>query len=621
MTERKTGLGKSLFSAGGIALLLLALVLLNLLFSRVNLRWDLTQDRVYSLSAGTKKILSNLKHDVTIRVFYTRGSANLPVTIKNYAGRLIDFLDEYEKDSNGKVKVEVIDPKPDSEEEEWAQKYGIEGIDLPTGEKIYLGLVATAADQEETIKMLDPSGEKRLEYDITRIISRLQSPKKTKLAIISTLPVFGSPPSQMNPRSMPSWLFITELKKTYDVEELNPYADISRIPPDTDLLVVIHPRDLQETLLYAIDQYVVSGGNAIVLVDPNALMDMNPGMMKASSMERLFTTWGVKMDKNMALVDFSYATRLRTEDNRIENNPLWISLPEAAFNKENPVTAKLESMLLPVTGVFEKLPGSKFDYEPLLTSSENSALTEAFKARFGVDALRRDFSPTPERYDLAVRLRGTFETAFKEGRPKSGGAAKDAGKQLPAHLAAGVKPSTLILAADTDFLYDGYYVNRQKFLGFEISNIFNDNLNFFLNSVEMLSGADALIDIRSRGTHERPFERVKALEARAEAKWLTREQELVRRADATNQKLQALEKQKDASQNLVLTEEQEAEIQKFHEEKIRINRELKKVRRNLRADIESLGAWIKFFNIFFVPLLVSIGGGLYALYRRRKIAR
>jgi ABC-type uncharacterized transport system involved in gliding motility auxiliary subunit len=350
-------------------------------------------------------------------------------------------------------------------------------------------------------------------------------------------------------------------------------------------------------------------------------MDMNPGMLKASSMEGLFAAWGVKMDKNMALVDFSYATRLRTEDNRIENNPLWISLPEAAFNKENPVTAKLESMLLPVTGVFEKLPGSKFDYEPLLTSSENSALTEAFKARFGVDALRRDFSPTPERYDLAVRLRGTVETAFKEGRPKSGGAAKDAGKQLPAHLAAGVKPSTLILAADTDFLYDGYYVNRQKFLGFEISNIFNDNLNFFLNSVEMLSGADALIDIRSRGTHERPFERVKALEARAEAKWLTREQELVRRADATNQKLQALEKQKDASQNLVLTEEQEAEIQKFHEEKIRINRELKKVRRNLRADIESLGAWIKFFNIFFVPLLVSIGGGLYALYRRRKIAR
>ena len=628
MAAGKHGIAKSVFSVGGLALILIALVLVNLILAQVNLRWDVTEDRLYSLSEGTEKILSGLDQEVRLRLFITRDNVNVPVTIKNYTERLVEFLSEYEHASGGKITLEVIDTRIDSEEEEWAQKYGIEGVDLPTGERLYLGLVAEAADREQVIPMLDPSGEKQLEYDITRLISLVQSAEKQKIAVISGLPVFGGARTNFNPGGgSPPWLFVQELKKTYEVEEINPMAPGARIAEGTDLVLLIHPRDLSEALLYAVDQHLLSGGNLLVLVDPFSVMDMNPGVSKGSSLDRLFAAWGIRMDQTKALVDLAYATRLRAEDNRVETNPLWLSLRAEAFDDQALITADLENMLLPVAGAVEKLPqfGAGLTYEPLLTSSAQSGLIDSFKSRFGVDDIRKEFSPDDSRHDIAVRLHGSFPGAFAGGPPESGQAdpeGTDSGSG-PAplsenHLAAARNPATVIVIADADFLYDGYYVNRQNFLGFQLASIFNDNLNFLLNAGELLSGADALIEIRSRGTYERPFERVQQLEAHAQQKWLSREQELEKKVETLNAKLNALEKQKDASQNLILSPEQEAEVEKFQEERRRINDELKQVRRNLRADIEALGARLKFINIFLVPLLVSIGGGLYALYRKRK---
>ena len=240
MSDKKRFLEKSFFSVLGLVLVLLILVMANILFARVNIRWDATGENLYSLSDSTEKILRNLQHDVTIKVFYSKSIVNTPSYIKNYANRMLDFLSEYENFSNGKVKIEVYDPKADSEEEEWAQKYGLDGVDLATGEKLYLGLVAVAADQEEIIKALDSTNEERLEYDITRIILRVQSPHKPKVGIITSLPVLGQPPnpySGQNPQ--PPWYFVTELQKTYDVKEIG--ADAARIDPDISLLLIIHP--------------------------------------------------------------------------------------------------------------------------------------------------------------------------------------------------------------------------------------------------------------------------------------------------------------------------------------------------------------------------------------------
>ncbi len=623
---KKSAIGsKSLFSAGGLVLVLFILILVNIIFSRVNLRWDSTDDKLYSLSEGTRKILSNLEEDVSLKVFYTKDSVNTPVHIKTYSQRLLDFLSEYEYYSRGKVSVEVYDVETDSDEEDWARSYGIEPVNLPSGERIYFGLVAMAADQEETIKMIDPSRETQLEYDMTRIISKVQSPEKQKLGIISSLQIFGTPPAfnmQSPSRGMEPWMFVTELKKTYNVEEINTTA--GSIGDDIDLLLILHPKNLSEKLRYAVDQYVLKGGNAIVFVDPFAVSDSSPnpqGMPSSSSLKKLFAAWGVEMDATKVVVDFDYTTKLRNQNNQPEDSPLWLSIKSGSFNADDIATAKLESILLPVAGAIKKIPDSESEYKSLMKSSSNSSLTESFKVRFGASMLRRDFKPSIDQYDLAVRVRGKFKTAFPDGKPKDKDAKDKSDKKdesEAAHLAEGKEDAVIVIISDADMLFDSYYVSKQNFLGINLSRMFNDNLNFLLNTTEVLTGSEELISIRSRGKFERPFVKVQELEKKAQTRWLAREQELVRKADETNRKLREFDKQKDKSQRFVMTPEQESEIQKFQEEKRKVNSELKQVRRNLRADIETLGNKIKFINIFVMPMLVSLAGIGYAVYRRKR---
>ncbi len=630
MADTLKGFNKFLLSAGGLAVVLLLMVLVNFLFAGLNLRWDTTEENLYSLSDNSKNILADLEEDVTIKVFYSKNVVNLPVSIKNFARRMIDFLKEYEYFSSGKVAVEVYDPKIDSEEEEWAQKFGIEGIDLPSGERIYLGLVAVAGDQEESIAALDPSAEQQLEYSITRIIARVQTPTKPKIGIISGLPIFGASPmafNMQNPtQAMAPWFFITELRKTYDVQEINPSS--KQIESGFDLLLLLHPKNLNNQLQYAVDQHLLQGGRLIVCIDPFAIMDRSPGPVKASYLQNLFKSWGFTMEATKAVADFGFATRLRTQDNRIENNPFWISTTPIAFNRDDMITSDLETMLLPVAGGLKKNDTTDLTYEPLLVSSVNSAMQETFKLRFGVGEIRKDFVPSSEKYDLAAKISGNFKTSFPDGPP-----AADDQIQNPTpdpnqnqadaatdstRLTESQKPGTIIVVADADFLFDGHYVENQNFLGFNISRVFNDNLNFLLNACEVLSGNPELIGIRSRGTFDRPFTRVQALQRKAQDRWREKEQTLLRKVEETNQKISALEKQKDASQQFLLSEEQEAEIRKFKEEKVRINRELKIVRRNLRSEIESLGNKVKFANIFLMPFLVAIVGIAYGLHKRRK---
>jgi len=628
MSDKKKFLEKSFFSVLGLVLVLLILVLANILFARVNIRWDATGEKLYSLSDSSEKILRNLKHDVTIKVFYSKSLVNTPSYIKNYANRMLDFLSEYENYSNGKVKIEVYDPKADSEEEEWAQKYGLEGVDLATGEKLYLGLVAVAADQEEIIKALDSTNEERLEYDITRIILRVQSPHKPKIGLITSLPVMGQQPNPYTGQSpQPPWYFVTELQKTYDVKGIG--TDATRIDPDISLLLIIHPIGVSESLQYAVDQFILAGGSAVIFVDPFSTTGRGPGTAGTPPLKRLFDAWGISFDNTKTVADFSYATRVRTESNQIEDNPFWISLPPESFNAGSLITSKLESMLLPAAGVIQKTGTAGLTYEPLLQSSVNSALIDSGSVRSGVDQIRRDFKPSNTKFDLALKITGTFQTAFKEGKPKVPDKAEtDAAKAAPpksdqptaAPLATGLKPATVIVVADADLLFDGYYLHKQNFLGFNIARIFNDNLNFVLNSSEMLAGGPDLINIRSRGKFEKPFTRVKALEEKAQMKWLAREQELIKKVEETNHELERLEQLKDASQRLIASSEQEAEIKKFQEEKRRINRELKIVRRNLRSEIESLGRTVKLINIFLMPLLIGIFGIVFAILRRKKNA-
>ncbi len=625
MAGTKREITRTLLSTTGLVITFLILVLINVFVSYANVRWDATEDKIYSLSEGTKHILGDLKQPVEIQFYYNRSSSHVPDQVKLYATRVGEFLTEYEHASNGNVKIVRYDPKPDSDEEEWAQKYGLQAVGTATGEKIYCGLVFLAADQVGKIEFLDPGREELLEYDITRIVQRLQNPEKKVIGVMSGLPVFGNPnaPGMGMQGGGQEWLFITELKKTYDVREI-PLTS-KKIDPSTDLLLIIHPKGISENAQYAIDQYVLSGGKAILFVDPYCVSDqtrqafMGPS---GSSAEKLLKAWGISYDSSKVVVDYDQETAVRGRDNRVEESPVMISARNEAFNANNVVTAGLEQMLLPLAGGLKKAKESPYEFEPLIRSGKNASLIDAFKATLGLDEIRRDFVPGKEPLYLAVRVSGKFKTAFPEGPPadkKAKGGGAEAGPQNQLKEAGDTR--NVIVVADADLLADRFYVQRGQFLGTVISRVFNDNLNFLANGCETLTGSKDLIALRTRGRFERPFEVVQALQERAQERWLSKEKELMKQADETNRKLRELEGRKDASQKLIISPEQEKEVARFREQKSTIDHELKQVRKNLRADIESLGNTLKAVNIFLMPFCVAIAGLLFAFNRRRRMRK
>ena len=612
---------KTLLSVTGLVALFLILIFVNIIVSYANIRWDVTEDNNYSLSDGTKNILSSLSEPVTIKFFYSQSNPDIPANIKIYAKEVKDFLSEYKHAGKGRIKVEIYDPKPDSDEEEWAEKYGIQPMRTPGG-KIYCGLVFVSADQEDVIEWLDPDKEQVLEYDLTSIIQGIQSDKKMVVGIITSLPVFGTVgrPTRQTQRTEKEWLFITEMKKIYDVRQINP--SVQKIDPLLNLLLVVFPKNLSPQLEYAIDQYVLSGGKALIFMDPLCVSDRTQGQREfirssGASLDKVFKAWGVSMDSTKAVADFDQPTQVRTGDNSMEENPLMISARGEAFNKNAVITAGLESMLFPIAGAIKKSGDVDSEFEPLVHSSRNSALMDAFKAYLGVEAIKKDFTPAGERFNIAVRLRGKFKTAFPEGQPNS----KDSEGKKWAHIKEGKKPATIIIVSDADMLADQFYVQRRNVLGLVISEMFNDNLNFLSNASEILTGSDDLIGLRSRGKFERPFTAVVKLKRTAQERWLTKENELVKQMEETTQKLRQIEEQKDVSQEMILSPEQEVEITKFKEQRQKINRELKQVRRNLRASIETLGATLKGINIFLMPFLVALIGIGFAIYKHRKFGK
>ena len=421
MAKKGTEIRKTLLSTTGLVAVFFILLLINVIVSYANIRWDATEDHIYSLSDGTKHILSNLSEPVDIQFYYSRSSKNVPDEIKLYSTRVREFLAEYKHAARGKISIEMFDPKPDSDEEEWAQKYGLRAIQTSTGEKIYCGIVFLAADQVGKIEFMDPAKEELLEYDITRTILRLQNPRKKVIGVISGLPVFGNPAyARMGQQGAGSeWLFITELKKTYDVKEI-PLTSTS-IDSAPDLLLIIHPKNISEKLQYAIDQYVLSGGKAMVFVDPYCVSDTSRQSFMgppSSSLSRLFKAWGVLFDARKVVADFDQATPVRTRENRVERSPVMISARNEAFNSGNVVTAGLENMLFPLAGAVKKAKDSSFEFEPLVRSGEKANLVEAFKAGMGLNVIMKEFVPGKERLYLCARVSGKFKTAFPEGPPK-----------------------------------------------------------------------------------------------------------------------------------------------------------------------------------------------------------
>ena len=606
-------------SLAGLITLLVILVAVNVIIGQWRVRKDFTQEKLYTLSDGTRKVLGRLDRDVTLMFFFNSSAPDVPAPLKVFAQQVEDLLKEYELAGGGRVMVEKYDPKPDSDSEDLAQRYGLTGEAVtPTGPVMYLGLVAVSGDQQATIPMIDPRTEDLLEYNITRMIHRITTARKPVVGVMSSLPVMGSGPSPMmmpgqRPPQDPPWAAFRELSQDYEVRIVSPSAE--SIEHDVDSLVVVHPKDLSDKSLYAIDQFVLRGGHLLAFIDPFCVADPGGevgGMSqygapsRSSTLGVLFDAWGVKYYAGKILADLNASTQLRSRNNTVENSPLYLSLRKGNMAAGDVLTSSIDSVMMVMAGALGNEVADGLKLTPLITSSEQSALADTMMVQFDPGAFRRELKNGRSRYNLAVRLQGKFKTAFPAGQPKTPG---ETNQVVSAdHLAVSKGTGNVIVVADVDMLYNEFCGRDVNFLGMTGFQPFNQNINLFANMIEQMAGSSDLIGIRCRGRTERPFTRVLELQGQAQAQWLEQEQALEEKLQATQRRMDELQQKKDDKQRFVISPEQQKELAGFRQEVAKYKQELKQVRRNLREGIEALGVKIKFINILAMPLLVVLAG-------------
>ncbi|MDF7801448.1 GldG family protein [Pontiellaceae bacterium B1224] len=595
---------KKMTGLAGIVLLLGILIAFNAVLRPIRARVDVTEDKLYTLSDGTKQLLGNLDRDVTLKFYFSKSNDRLPVPTKNFAARVRDLLKEYESRSDGYLVVEEFDPKPDSDEEEWAQRYGLQAQSLDMfgmGGGLYFGIVAVSGNREAAIPVLAQHAEPRLEYLLTRMISEVSTEKTSKVGIMSALPVNGA--AAMNPYMMQQsgarkWAVVSEIERQYDVESIEMTA--TNIAEDIDTLVVIHPADISEDTLYAIDQFVLRGGHLLAFTDPMSLAaqeSANPQQMQmgmpppqdASDLNQLTSAWGIEMTEGQLAADEAAASLLSTGNGQAQRNATWLSLRTPNIDRDDVATGSLNDLMLPFAGVFEGSVSNGLEMTELLFTADDGFTASTMAARSG----RVEIPAAKKRIPLAVRITGTFKTAFPD---REGG------------LQESKEPGVVVLVADADMVADRFATQSVNLLGQTIVQPLNDNLTFAVNMVEQLCGSEALIGLRSRNAFDRPFDRVIELEKEASFKWQAEEERLNARLQATQAKLAQLQQTNDDGPQQFLSPEQEAEIKKFREEVFQTQQSLKEVRKSLRRDIEMLGVRLKAMNIVAIPILVALFG-------------
>ncbi len=406
-----------LFSAVGVIAMFIVLVAANVIAAHFKQRIDLTAEKAYTLSPGTKAILARLDTPVQIRFYVSQRATAMPVALKTYAQRVDDLLGEYKQASKGLIEIQKLDPEPDSDAEDSAKLDGVQGQPLSTGERIYLGLSVTMLDQKQAIPFLTPERERLLEYDISRAIARVSETNKPTVGVMSSLPVMGTPmmPMAQQQGDQP-WAFITELQRDFNVKQVEMTVD--KIPDGIQVLVVIHPRAISDATQFAIDQFVLRGGRLLAFLDPKSVLDrMGQGMgapASTSNLDKLLKAWGLTFGTNKVVADMNYLAKTRQG-----RAPAILILNEKAMNKEDIVTADADNLVMAMAGDFEGTPAPGLKETVLVKSSPNSELVDPMMAQFGGESVATNFTPSGKEFPLAVRLSGKFKTAFPEGKPKA----------------------------------------------------------------------------------------------------------------------------------------------------------------------------------------------------------
>src|SRR5215472_1371118 len=341
-----------IYSVVGVIAVAVILIAVNLLAGFAKVRSDLTQNRVYTLSDGTKKILQKLDTDAEIRFYYSRDNPAVPVPLRAYAQEVEDLLAEYQQYGHGKIKVVKLDPKPDSDAEDSANLDGIEGQNINLTDRIFLGIAVRCLDQKVAIPFLSPDRQTLLEYDLSRAISSVANPKKTVIGVMSALPVTGQKASPMmmrqrQPQNQP-WVFLNELKQSFDVRDVSLTAE--KIDDDISVLVVVHPQGISEQAEFAIDQFLMRGGKMVALLDPYSFVESQMaaqfgGGPTSSTFQKLLPAWGVQFSSDKVLADPLYATKIQSQES-VQSDPTVLSLTAEAINQKDALGASINDLLI-----------------------------------------------------------------------------------------------------------------------------------------------------------------------------------------------------------------------------------------------------------------------------------
>jgi ABC-type uncharacterized transport system involved in gliding motility auxiliary subunit len=601
---------QSIYSLAALALLLVLFVAVSMISNNAlkGFRFDLTENGLFTLSEGTGRILENLEEPVTLYVYFSQDASREIPQLRAYARRVDELLEEFVSRAGGKLSVQHIDPRPFSEEEDQAAAFGLQAAPINTaGDTLYFGIAATnTLDDTQVMPFLQPSKEKFLEYDLAKMISSLGNPRKSVLGILSTLTMAGGydPARGMSE----AWVVHQQLEQLFEVRTVDPAA--GEVPDDVDVLLLVHPRNLDDGMLYRIEQFVLGGGKLVAFVDPYAESDRgDPNdpmaqmqMGSSSSLGSLLEAWGVDFDPSRVVGDLQFGI-----GSGATRHIGILSVPSEGMNDEDIVSADLELVNFSSTGWLQPADGAGTTFEALVLSSENAAPMDASRLRFlaNPNDLMNGFNPTGQRYALAARVSGPASASMDPpGAPE------------PGHReSAGEDGINVLLFADTDLLTDRMWVQVQPLFG---ASAFADNGNMAINAVDNMLGNSDLISIRTRATSARPFDRVEEIRVEAERSFRVTEERLQRELDETEMRLSELQAAKGEGDLMVITPEQQAEIERFMERRLEIRRELRQVQHDLRRDIDRLDTRIKVINIVLLPAVVMLVALVYSIRRRQR---
>jgi ABC-type uncharacterized transport system involved in gliding motility auxiliary subunit len=627
-----------LYSALGIVAMGLILVAFNVIATAFKGRMDLTKEQAYTLSAGTRAILGKLNTPVKVRFYCTQSENTTPETVflKSYSKRVEDLLSEYRQAARGKLLIEKYDPQPDSDAEDSARLDGLEPETLPNGDRFYLGLAVSILDEKQAMPFLAPNRERMLEYDLSRAISRVITPDRPVVGILSPLPVFGMPSNPMMARmgqqGQEPWALVTELKNDFTVKRLG--MELEKIDDDVKVLVVIHPREISDKAQYAIDQFLMRGGKMIAFLDALPLVDTKEQNQmlgnipnSGSTLDKLLKAWGLSFDTSKVVADRIFKMQVGGRNGQPQEAPAVLSITTAGINKDDVVTSQIDNVWLPFAGAITGTPVAGLKETVLLKSTKESQLVEGFMANLSGENVLKEFKASGTEYALAVRLTGKFTTAFPNGKPeakKDEADKKDTDKKTEEKksddsLKESKLDTTVILVGDADMVYDRFALRQIASPFGNMSMAMNGNLNFAQNAVEQLTGDNNLIAVRSRAIQNRPFTRIKSMELAANEKFQSEIKRLEESAAEAQRKINELQQQKkDKDQRFILSPEQTAELAKLRKEEVESRKRLKQVQKDFRREVVALQTKLKWVNILTVPIAVTLSGIVIAFIKRRK---